>query len=57
MLRYSFGLEEASKGIETAVCKVISAGHRTSDIFSPGATNLRKVSTSQMGDAIANAIL
>jgi 3-isopropylmalate dehydrogenase len=57
MLRYSFGLEEVSQAIETAVGKVISAGYRTSDIFSPGATSLRKVSTSQMGDVIAEAIL
>ena len=57
MLRYSFGLEEASREIETAVKKVISTGYRTGDIFSPGATNLRKVSTSEMGDAVAKAIL
>jgi 3-isopropylmalate dehydrogenase len=57
MLRYSFGLEEASQAIETAVGNVISAGYRTGDIFSLGSTNVRKVSTSQMGDAIAEAIL
>jgi 3-isopropylmalate dehydrogenase len=57
MLRYSFGLQEASQAIETSVGKVISAGYRTGDIFSPAATNVRKVSTSQMGDAIAEAIL
>lgn len=56
MLRYSFGLDEASTAIEMAVGKVISAGYRTGDIFTPGATNLRKVSTSQMGDAIVEAI-
>ncbi len=57
MLRYSLGLDEAAKAIETAVEKVISAGYRTADIFTPGATKLRKVSTSQMGDAIAEALL
>ena len=57
MLRYSFGLEEASQALETAVGKVISAGFRTGDIFSPGVANVRKVSTLQMGDAIAEAIL
>lgn len=57
MLRYSFGLDEAAKAIEAAVGKVISAGYRTADIFSSGVTKLRKVSTSQMGDAIAAAIL
>jgi len=56
MLRYSFGLDEAAKGIETAVEKVISEGYRTADVFTP-ATRHRKVSTSQMGDAIAAAIL
>jgi 3-isopropylmalate dehydrogenase len=56
MLRYSFGLEEVSHAIEGAVSKVISAGYRTSDILSPGTANLRKVSTPQMGDAVAEAI-
>jgi 3-isopropylmalate dehydrogenase len=56
MFRFSFGLEEASKAIETAVSKVLAAGYRTVDIFTPGATNVRKVSTSEMGDAIAEAI-
>jgi 3-isopropylmalate dehydrogenase len=57
MFRYSFGFEEAAQTIETAVGKVISDGYRTADIFSPAAVNVRKVSTSQMGDAIAEAIL
>jgi 3-isopropylmalate dehydrogenase len=57
MLRYSFGLEEAAQAIEAAVGKVIAAGYRTSDIFSAGASHLRKVSTSQMGDAIVEALL
>jgi 3-isopropylmalate dehydrogenase len=56
MLRYSFGLEEVAKSIESAVANVISAGYRTSDIFSPGQPQLRKVSTSEMGDAVAKAI-
>jgi len=56
MLRYNFGLEEPAKAIEAAVGKVLAAGCRTGDIFSPGATNVRKVSTSQMGDAITEAI-
>ncbi len=56
MLRYSFELEEAAKAIETAVCKAITAGYRTSDIFIAGDTKLRKVGTSQMGDAIAGMI-
>jgi 3-isopropylmalate dehydrogenase len=56
MLRYSFGLLEAAKAIETAVGNVISAGYRTAVVFIPGANKLRKVSTAQMGDAIAEAI-
>ncbi len=56
MLRYSFGLDEAATAIETAVGKVISAGYRTADIFTAGASALRQVSTSQMGDAIVEAI-
>jgi 3-isopropylmalate dehydrogenase len=56
MLRYSFGLDDVAKAIESAVDKVISAGYRTSDLLGPGDTKLRKVSTSQMGDAIAEAI-
>jgi 3-isopropylmalate dehydrogenase len=57
MLRYSFGLEEVSKAIETAVGKVIAAGCRTGDIVGLGTTDVRKVSTSEMGDAIAEAIV
>jgi 3-isopropylmalate dehydrogenase len=56
MFRYNFGLEDPCKAIETAVRKTLAAGYRTGDIFSPGATNVRKVTTSQMGDAIAEAI-
>ena len=56
MLRYSFGLDDAAKAIETAVGKVIAAGYRTGDIFTTGAAKLRKVGTSQMGDAIAEAV-
>jgi 3-isopropylmalate dehydrogenase len=56
MLRYSFGLDEAATAIETAVGTVISAGYRTADIFTAGASALRQVSTSQMGDAIVEAI-
>jgi 3-isopropylmalate dehydrogenase len=57
MLRYSFGFDDVAKVIETAVGKVISAGYRTADIFTPGAAKLHKVGTSQMGDAIAEAVL
>ncbi|HEY5914749.1 MAG TPA: 3-isopropylmalate dehydrogenase [Verrucomicrobiae bacterium] len=56
MLRYTFELDEPAKAIETAVCRTIAAGYRTNDIFIPGDANLRKVGTSQMGDAIAGVI-
>lgn len=56
MFRYNFGLEEPAKAIEAAVGKALAAGCRTSDIYSPAATNARKVTTSQMGDAIARAV-
>jgi 3-isopropylmalate dehydrogenase len=57
MLRFSFGLEEAAKAMETAVAKALSAGCRTPDIYTAGAGAVRQVGTSEMGDAIADAIL
>jgi 3-isopropylmalate dehydrogenase len=56
MLRHSFGLNDAAAAIENAVRQTISAGYRTGDIFSPSETNVRKIGTRQMGDAIATAI-
>lgn len=56
MLRHSFGLNDAANAIEKAVSQAITAGNRTGDIFSPTETNVRKVGTTQMGDAIAAAI-
>jgi 3-isopropylmalate dehydrogenase len=56
MLRYSFGLDPAAKAIENAVAQVIAEGYRTQDIASPNQTKTKKVSTAQMGDAIAAAI-
>jgi 3-isopropylmalate dehydrogenase len=56
MLRYSFGLDDVAKAIEAAVAKALAAGYRTNDLFNPGENKLRKVSTSQMGDAIAAAL-
>ena len=54
MLKYSFSLEEESKLIEAAVKSVLKSGYRTEDIYSDG---MQKVSTSQMGDLIAAAVL
>ncbi len=56
MLRYSFGLENSAKAVEHAVQVAIGAGDRTGDIFSPKEKDVRKVGTSEMGDAIAAAI-
>ena len=49
MLRYSFGLEEAAKGIEDAVQSVLAKGYRTADL----ADESTPISTSEMGDLIA----
>jgi len=49
MLRYTLNEAEMAGCIEKAVSDVLDAGLRTADIFSTGT---RKVSTSEMGDAI-----
>lgn len=54
MLKYSFSLEEESNLIEAAVKSVLKSGYRTEDIYSD---SMQKVSTSQMGDLIAMAVL
>ena len=56
MLRHSFGMNDAAVAIEGAVSAAISAGHRTSDIFSPAESGARRVGTREMGDAIASAL-
>jgi len=56
MLRYSFKLAEAGDAIFKAVGKAIAAGNRTGDIFNPADSAAKKVSTRDMGDAIAAAI-
>ena len=53
MLRYSFDMNVEADAIERAVEKVLADGVRTGDIMSEGC---RKVSCSEMGDAIAAAI-
>ncbi len=53
MLRYSFDMNDEVDAIEKAVEKVLADGVRTGDIMSEGC---RKVSCSEMGDAIAAAI-
>ncbi|MDB6032662.1 MAG: 3-isopropylmalate dehydrogenase [Verrucomicrobiales bacterium] len=56
MLRYSFSLNEAAAAIDTAVSKVIAAGLRTGDIYSPTENGAKKTGTREMGDAIAAAV-
>ena len=51
MLRYSFGLPEASDAVENAVAKVLDKGIRTRDIYQEK-SNETLVNTQQMGDAI-----
>ena len=53
MLRYSFDMNEAADRIEQAVESVLQSGLRTGDIMSEGC---RKVSCSEMGDAIRDAL-
>ena len=53
MLRFSFDLDREADAVEAAVQKVLSEGFRTGDIMSEGC---RKVSTSEMGDLIAERI-
>jgi 3-isopropylmalate dehydrogenase len=53
MLRYSFDETAAADRINRAVKRALSEGLRTPDIWSPGC---RKVSTAEMGDAVAAAL-
>lgn len=53
MLRYSFDMNDEADAIEKALEKVLADGVRTGDIMSEGC---RRVSCSEMGDAIAAAI-
>jgi 3-isopropylmalate dehydrogenase len=54
MLDYSFGYAQEAAFIEEAIVQVLDAGIRTYDIAEEGA---RVVGTSQMGDAVAEALL
>src|SRR3954471_5647146 len=53
MLRYTFNLEEPARRIEAAVKKVLAQGYRTADIHQ---TEMRRVSTTEMGDAVIAAM-
>jgi 3-isopropylmalate dehydrogenase len=54
MLRFSLNLPEQADRIEAAVQAVLQQGLRTADIFEDGC---RKVSTSEMGDAVVQALI
>ncbi|MBK8190803.1 MAG: 3-isopropylmalate dehydrogenase [Vampirovibrionales bacterium] len=54
MLEHSFAMPQAARQIEQAVSHALDAGYRTYDIAESGA---RVVGTSQMGDAVAEALL
>ena len=49
LLRWSFGLEEDARLVETAVERVLGGGLRTADIMAPGAA---RVGTTVMGEAV-----
>ncbi len=53
MLRYTLDQAELAERIEAAVSKVLDDGLRTRDIHSEG---MREVSTSEMGDAVLEAL-
>ncbi len=54
LLRYSLNLTAEADAVADAVSLILKEGYRTSDIYSEGCT---KVSTTQMGDLIAQAVL
>ena len=53
MLRYTFDMAEAADRIEAAVNSALDSNVRTADIYSEG---MKKVNTSEMGDAVVNAL-
>ena len=56
LLRYSLGLADAANAIEQAIAKAIDQGYRTGDIYSPAELQAKKVTTTEMGDAIVAAL-
>ena len=53
LLRYSLGQAKAADALEAAVRSVLEQGLRTPDIYTDGC---RRVSTAEMGDAVAAAL-
>jgi len=56
MLRYTLNQAAAASVVENAVASVIAAGLRCADIASLDTANDKRVSTSQMGDAVVAAM-
>ena len=56
MLRYSFDMEEAACSIENAVEMVLEKGHRTADIYAANQTGAKKVTCTEMGDAVIKVL-
>jgi 3-isopropylmalate dehydrogenase len=56
LLRHSLALPAAGLAIERAVDQAIAAGYRTGDILGAGQPGVRRVGTTEMGDAIVAAI-
>lgn len=54
LLRYSLGAEAAARQIESAVERVLNAGHRTADIAE--GPHVRPLTCSQMGDKVIEAL-
>jgi 3-isopropylmalate dehydrogenase len=53
LLRWSFGMEEDARLVETAVERVLAGGLRTADIMQPG---MARIGTSVMGEAIVREL-
>jgi 3-isopropylmalate dehydrogenase len=53
MLRSGLGLDAEAEAVETAVARVLEAGHRTADLAGPGEIT---VGTEEMGDLVVAAL-
>jgi 3-isopropylmalate dehydrogenase len=56
VLRHSANLEQDAAAIESAVGKVLAAGHRTADIAHGNAKGQHLVSTTEMGKLVHQAL-
>jgi 3-isopropylmalate dehydrogenase len=56
MMRFSFNMDEAAVMIEDAVETVLDRGLRTADIYYESGEGIKKVSCSEMGDAVADVL-